>query len=169
MPRHHRFPVQESAAGACSGNGILFDITDPRSSASMWSLTMALPIGTQRHLTTKARRSCLPTNGVVAAAQDAVHLILWIGAPMRLPSWTESSSTEATLKFQRSAQYELRSAQRLDRSCRVAIFLYKRGAGAASRLSTSRILPTPLRSPTLTVAPSTRKTCDWWFLVNLLV
>ena len=67
--------------------------------ASMSSLITALPIGTQRHSITKVQRSCSPTNGAVAAAQDAVHLILWIGAPMRFTtSWTESSSTEATSK-----------------------------------------------------------------------
>ena len=85
------------ATASCS-----ISLTHSIQNASTWSLITALPTGTQRRLTTKAQRSYSPTNGVVAAAHDAVHLTLWIGALMRFTtSWTESSSTEATLKFLR--------------------------------------------------------------------
>ena len=112
-PKRHE-PRMSATTSQCSPRRILpparalvmasysTSLTHSIQNASTWSLITALLTGTQRRLTTKAPKSYSPTNGVVAVAQDAVHLTLWIGAPMRFTtSWMESSSTEVTLKFLR--------------------------------------------------------------------
>ena len=51
------FPTAGIAAGACSGNGILFDISDPLKPKRIDAVVdTALPTGTRRRSTTTARK-----------------------------------------------------------------------------------------------------------------
>ena len=63
------FPAANIAAGACSGNGILFDISDPLNPTRIDVVSdSGLLIGTRQRLTMTAQRCCLLTNGAAARA-----------------------------------------------------------------------------------------------------
>jgi hypothetical protein len=82
VPRHHRVSRRRLAAGACSGNGILFDISDPLNPKRIDEVVdRALPTGTRRPSTTTAPRSCSPTSGAAASrARCRAHDPLTWGA-----------------------------------------------------------------------------------------
>ena len=71
------FPEVGLAAGACSGNGILLDISDPvhpGAARRTWR-TRTSPTGTRRRSTTTARRCSSPTSGAAARVRAAARPI----------------------------------------------------------------------------------------------
>ena len=155
------FPEVGLAAGACSGNGILLDISDPVQSGAARSRRRQelRRTGTRRHSTTTARRSSSPTNGAAARVRAA--------APRIRRTWGADAIfdiVDRKLQFRELLQDaggadragELRRAQRLDHPGAGARHHGRRaGTRAASRSSTSPIPRSRWRSPSSIAARST--------------
>ena len=86
------------AAGACSGNGLLIDISDPANPKRIDSVADPLsPTGTARRSPTTARPCCSRTSGAAAAPRAAARPTSSTGARTRsMRSSIASSSSAAT-------------------------------------------------------------------------
>ena len=112
------FPSRKLAAGACSGNGIIFDISDPRRPRRIDAVSDPISLtGTRRPSTMTAPRCCSPTNGAAAGGRAAARRTRATGAPTRSTTSSTagcgSAATQAAGGADRAG--ELRRPQRLDR------------------------------------------------------
>ena len=117
VPRHHRLPEPPLAAGACSGNGIIFDIADPRKPHRIDAVSD--PNFSYWHSATfnkTAPRCCSPTNGAAAGGRAAGPGPAQLGRRRHLRHRrTASCSSAATTRSGGPGRAgELRRAQRLD-------------------------------------------------------
>ena len=155
------FPERNIAAGACSGNGILFDISDPLNPQRMdatvdagfayWHSATFNNDGTKVIFTDEwgggSRPRCRahdPLDWGADAIYDIVDGQLEFRSYFKMPA----------------PQTEERTAWRTTvRSCRCrgATCLFSRGTRVACLWSISPTRPIPLRSATLIAAPSTRR------------
>ena len=106
------FPEVGLAAGACSGNGILLDISDPVNPVRLDARqsTRTSPTGTRRRSTTTAPRSSSPTSGAAARARAA--------APRDLPTWGADAIFDIVdKKLQFGGYYKMPAAQTEQENC----------------------------------------------------
>ena len=108
------FPEVGLAAGACSGNGILLDISrsDEPGPARSRRATRASPTGIRRRSTTTARRWSSPTSGAAAAGRAAARSIRRRGAPTRSSTSSIASCASRAISRCRRRRPSRRTASR---------------------------------------------------------
>ena len=143
------FPEIGLAAGACAGNGILMDISDPvnpeaaRSRRRQELRLLALGDVQQR----RHARSSSPTNGAAAGGRAAARPICRPGAPTRSStSSIASCASPATTSCRRRRPSRRTASRTTARSsrCRAATSWCRRGIRAACRCSTSPTRRSPV-------------------------
>jgi uncharacterized protein (DUF305 family) len=159
------FPSKKIAAGACSGNGITLDISDPRKpkridavadpSFAYWHSATFNNNGTKVLFPDEWGGGSRPRAGCRTGAT---------GAPMHFTTSSRaSSSSAATTSFQRCRRSRRTASRTTVPSCRfrAATSSSRPGTRAASPSSISPIHQDRWRSPISTAAPLTRSTKCW--------